>query len=80
MSFERDGGEAIQAMPIGRGNAISPYTVVENDEFVEFTEAGDVTCTLAVGSNTTTTVLAGARYALDDNVLTIAFSGTFSIA
>lgn len=69
----------IQAMPIGSGNATSPYTVQETDDVVEFTTAGDVTITPEAGADTTTTVLAGSRYAITNGTKTITFGGTFSV-
>ncbi len=69
----------IQGMPLGRGNATSPYTVQQMDTVVEFVAAGDVTCTLEGGGTNITTVLAGGRYALIPGVITITFSGTFNI-
>jgi len=72
-------GTKIQAMPLGSGNATSPHTVVDKDQVVEFTEAGDVVCNSGEVNETTTTVLAGARYSLNSGIKTITFSGTFSI-
>lgn len=73
-------GELIQGMPLGRGDATTPYTVVPGDSIVEFTEAGTATTTFGDGrSATTTTVLAGSRYAIGQGTATIAFAGTFSI-
>ena len=77
--LEKDAGQPIQGMPLGRGNETSPYTVQSTDNVVEFTEAGDVTTTFEDSTSTITAVLAGARYAISNGVTTITFSGTFSI-
>ncbi len=78
--MEKDSGSVIQGHILGRGNATSPYTIQQGDRVVEFTESGDVTCTLVTGGTpTVTTVLAGARYAIGNCIATIAFDGTFSI-
>ncbi len=74
----KEGSAIIQGMPLGRGNAVSPYTVGGGDSAVEFTEGGDVICTMSTGTSTTT-VLAGARYAIQPGVKVITFDGTFSI-
>ncbi len=74
----KEGSEMIQGMPLGRGNATSPHTVGSGDSAVEFTEEGDVTCTMSTGTSTTT-VLAGSRYAIGAGVKVITFGGTFSI-
>ncbi len=76
--LKREGSDAIQGMPLGRGDATSPYTVSSNDTVVEFTEEGSVTCTMSTGTSDTT-VLAGSRYAIGNGVKTITFSGTFNI-
>ena len=77
--MEKDSGQPIQAMTLGRGNATSPYTVLATDNIVEFTTDGDVTCNIEGGTTTTTTVLTGSRYSIANGVTTITFSGTFSI-
>lgn len=69
----------IQAMPLARGNATSPYTVQNLDQVVEFATAGDVTCGFASGATTITTVPAGSRYAIGNGVTTITFGGTFNV-
>jgi len=69
----------IQAMPLVRGNATSPYTVQKEDDVVEFTAGGDAICGFNDGTTTTTTVLAGGRYSIGNGVVTITFDGTFSI-
>jgi len=69
----------IQGMPLGNGNATSPHTVGDMESMVEFTAGGSVTCTLEGGATTTTTVLAGSRYAIIPGVTTITFGGTFSV-
>ena len=74
----KEGSVMIQGMPLGRGNATSPHTVGSGDSVVEFTESGDVTCTMSTGASVTT-VLAGARYAIQPGVKVITFGGTFSI-
>ncbi len=78
--LETAGRAVIQGMPLERGDATSPYTVLSGDSAVEFTEGGDVTCTLKDDTTTTTTVLAGSRYAIGREVKTIAINGTFSVA
>ncbi|RLA58968.1 MAG: hypothetical protein DRQ78_11225 [Epsilonproteobacteria bacterium] len=77
--LNKDSGQPIQGMPLGRGNATSPYTVQSTDNVIEFTEAGDVTCTLADGTTPITAVLAGARYSISNGVTIITFTGTFSV-
>ena len=72
-------GDTIQGIPLGRGDATSPYTVQDLDRVVEFITAGTVTCALETGGPTTTTILAGSRYAIGCGVTTITFSGTFNI-
>ncbi len=72
-------GTKIQAMPLGRGNATSPYTVTERDQVIEFTEQGAVICNEGEANETTTQVLAGARYSISSGIKTITFGGTFSI-
>ena len=79
MSMGKEGSVIIQGMQIGRGNAVSPYTVSLSDSIVEFTSAGDVTITPFSGAPTTTTVLAGGRYVIRKGTATITFDGTFSI-
>ncbi len=79
MGMGKEGSEIVQGMPLGRGNATSPYTVSPTDTVVEFTEGGDVICTPNSGADTTTTVLAGGRYVIGSGVKTITFTGTFSI-
>jgi len=69
----------IQAMPLGRGDAVSPYDVQQTDDVVEFVTAGSVTVTPEVGAPTTTTVLAGSRYSITNGTKTITFGGKFSI-
>ncbi len=78
--METAGRAVIQGMPLERGDATSPYTVLPKDSVVEFTEAGVVTLTLEDDTVTTTTVLAGSRYAVSTKSKTIAFDGTFNIA
>ena len=80
MGMKKEGSTIIQGMPLGRGNATSPYKVGPDDSVVEFTEAGDVVCTMINDSHTTTTVLAGARYSIaGGGIKEIQFGGTFSI-
>ncbi len=68
-------------MVLGGGDVASPYTVLDYDTVVEFTEGGDVTCTLDDGvTETVTTVLAGARYAIGAGVTVISFDGKFSVS
>lgn len=69
----------IQAMPLGRGDAVSPYTVQDNDDVIEFTDSGVVTCSFADGTTTSTNVLGGSRYAIGNGITVITFSSTFSI-
>ncbi len=78
--LETAGRAVIQGMPIERGNATSPYTVLSGDSAIEFTEGGDVTVTLKDDTVTTTTVLAGSRYAIGREVKTFTVNGTFSVA
>jgi len=68
----------IPAMPLGRGDVTSPYTVQNEDVVVEFTAKGAVTTKMEDGATTSTTVIAGGRYSLS-GVKTITFSGTASI-
>ena len=68
----------IPAMPLGKGDATSPYTVQAEDTVVEFTEDGTATTDMVDGTTTTTTVLKGGRYSLS-GVKKLTFSGTFSI-
>jgi len=68
----------IPAMPLGKGDATSPHTVLEEEVVVEFTTDGTATTEMVDGSSTTTTVIKGGRYSLS-GVKTITFSGTFSI-
>ena len=68
----------IPAMPLGRGDATSPYTVQEEDTVVEFTADGSADVEMVDGTTTTTTVVTGGRYSLG-GVKKITFSGTFSI-
>jgi len=77
--MEATKGDLIQGMPLGRGNATSPYTVQEMDTVVEFLVDGDVVCKLDSGATTTTSVLAGGRYAIGKGVVTITTTSTFSI-
>ncbi len=77
--LRKDSGEPIQGMPLGKGNATSPYTVEETDNVVEFTEAGDVTTTDLRGITVVTSVLAGGRYALRSDIVTVSFDGTFNV-
>ena len=65
-------------MPLGKGDAASPYTVRDEDVVVEFTADGTVDTAMTDGATTTTTILKGGRYSLS-GVKTITFSGTFSI-
>jgi len=74
-----DGAQKIQGMPLGRGNATSPYNVENTDTVVEFTTAGDVTCTFVGGATSVTAVLAGSRYSISNDMTIITFGGTFSI-
>jgi len=69
----------IQAMPLGRGDETSPYTVQQTDDVVEFTTGGTVTVTPEAGTPKTTTVLAGSRYSITPGTKTITFGGKFSI-
>ena len=79
--METNAGDTIQSSVLQRGNATSPYTVVDTDKVVEFTEAGDVVVALTSGkAGTTTTVLAGSRYAIGIDVKTITFNGIFSVS
>ncbi len=78
--LQKDSGRPIQGMPLGKGNAISPVTLEQSDNVVEFIEAGDVTCTLEDGSTTVTTVLAGSRYGIGNGVTIITFGGTFNVS
>ena len=73
-------GDSIQGQVLGRGDAVSPYSVQSTDALVEFTSADTVTCTLADGTTTDTTVLEGSRYAIGNGVVTIVFAGTFNIS
>jgi len=68
----------IPAMPIGRGDVTSPYTVQAEDTVVEFTVDGTATIEMVDGSTKPTTVIKGGRYSLG-GVKKITFSGTFSI-
>ena len=68
----------IPAMPIGRGDAKSPYTVLAEDTVVEFTADGTATIVMVDGASKPTTVVKGGRYSLG-GVKKITFSGTFSI-
>jgi len=68
----------IPAMPLGKGDATSPYKVKAEDVVVEFTTAGAATTKMEDGTTTNTTVLKGSRYSIS-GVATITFSGTFSI-
>jgi len=65
-------------MPIGRGDATSPYTVQEEDTVVEFTSDGSATIEMEDGTSKDTTVVKGGRYSLG-GVKTVTFGGTFSI-
>jgi len=76
----KDAGTPIQGMPLGRGNAVSPYTVLDTDNVIEFIDDGDVNCTLSDGTITTTTVLGGSRYSISSDVKNITFSGTFNVS
>ena len=69
----------IQAMPLGRGDVVSPYTVQSTDDVIEFTDDGAVTCTFAGGTTSLTTVMAGSRYSIGNGIITISFDSTFSI-
>ncbi len=75
----KDAGAPIQGMPLGKGNATSPYSVESTDNVVEFVEAGDVTCTFLGGGTTVTTVLVGSRYGISNGVATITFGGVFNV-
>ena len=77
--LRKDSGNPIQGMPLGRGNATSPYTVQEGDNVVEFVDAGIVTCTYENGTTTDTNVLSGSRYGIALGVVTIDFGGTFIV-
>ena len=77
--LNKDAGIPIQGMPLGRGNATSPYAVETTDTLVEFIDSGDVTCTYPGGATTLTTVLAGSRYSISNDVTTITFTGVFAI-
>ncbi len=68
----------IPAMPLGRGDAISPYEVQKEDTVVEFTSAGSVETEMVDGAHTITTVVVGGRYSLG-GVKFVTFSGTFNI-
>ena len=68
----------IPAMPLGRGDVTSPYTVQMTDTVVEFSTEGSVTTELVDGATTTTTVVKGGRYSLG-GVKKITFGGKFSI-
>ena len=68
----------IPAMPLGRGDATSPYTVQSEDTVVEFTADGVVTTLMDDATTTTTTVIKGGRYSLG-GVSKVTFSGKFSI-
>jgi len=68
----------IPAMPLGRGDATSPYTVQAEDVVVEFTAEGSATVEMVDGVSKPTTVVKGGRYSLG-GVKKITFSGTFSI-
>lgn len=72
--------DTIQGPVLERGNAVSPYTVQSSDRVVEFVSEGDVVTTLGNGTPTTTTVLAGSRYAVGAGVVTITFAGTFNVS
>jgi len=77
--LNKDAGKPIQGMPLGNGNATSPYTVQSTDNVVEFTTGGDVVTTNLDTTTKTTTVLSGSRYSISNDVTIITFSGTFSI-
>jgi len=72
--------KTIQAQELATGDAVSPYTVQNTDDAVEFTSGGVATCTFGTGVTTDTTVLAGSRYAIGNGVVTITFGGTFNIS
>ena len=73
--LEKDSGLPIQAMPLGRGDAASPYIVQQSDTVVEFTADGTVVATLGTGGTTSTTVLAGARYSIGVGVVSFTLVG-----
>ena len=77
--MEKDSGQPIQAMPLGRGNASSPYAVLATDTVVEFGDNGDAMTTFIGGATTTTTVLAGSRYSIANGIATITFDSNFSV-
>ncbi len=78
--LRKDAGMPIQGMPLGRGDATSPYEVLDSDSVVEFNEDGVVTCHLNDGRVTQTTVLMGGRYAISSDVIQIKFSGIFNVS
>lgn len=77
--LSKESGISIQAMPLGRGDAISPYTVLSGDNVVEFITEGTAICETETGVTTSTTVLVGSRYSIGLGVKTITFTGTFNI-
>ncbi len=72
--------DTIQGPVLGFGNEVSPYTVQQSDRVVEFITAGDVTVTFVGGDSFVTTVLIGGRYALEKDIATITFTGTFNVS
>ncbi len=78
--MEKSSGAVIQGSVLSRGDATSPYTVLDTDEVVEFLDAGVVTCTLKSGAQTATTVMSGGRYAVGSDISIITCSGTFNVS
>ncbi len=78
--MEKSSGVPIQGSVLSRGDATSPYTVLDTDEIVEFLDAGVVTCTLKSGAQIHTTVMSGSRYAIGNGISIITYNGTFNVS
>ena len=78
--MRQNSADTIQGPVLEAGNAVSPHTVKQTDRVAEFVSEGDVTCTVPGQAPTTTTVLAGARYAIGAGVTVITFAGTFNVS